>query len=158
MCPHALFPPRFFERSRIMSDQDLAANKAAVRRYLDEAWNKGNLAIMDELMAPEYARYTPAAQLDREGQKQRIAGFRLAFPDIHLEVDRIIAEGDSVAFRMIMRGTHQGPLLGVAPTGQSVIITATDIVRFANGKIVEHWGNMDELGLLRQFGAFPARG
>lgn len=141
-----------------MSDQDLAANKAAVRRYLDEAWNKGNLAIIDEIMAPNYARYTPAGQLDREGQKQRIAGFRQALPDVHLDVDRILAEDDHVAFRIIVRGTHQGPLLGVAPTGQPVTITATDIVRFEHGKVVEHWGNMDELGLLRQLGAFPSRG
>lgn len=139
-----------------MSDQDLAANKAAVRRYLDEAWNKGNLDIIDELMAPSYARYTPGGKLDREGQKQRIAGFRRAFPDLHADVDRILAEDDHVAFRVIMRGTHEGQLLGVAPTGESVTITATDIARFENGKIVEHWGNMDELGLLRQLGAFPA--
>ncbi|HEU0026879.1 MAG TPA: ester cyclase [Ktedonobacterales bacterium] len=141
-----------------MSAQDLAANKAAVRRYLDEAWNKGNLDVIDELMAPDYARYTPAAQLDREGQKQRIAGFRQALPDVHLDVDRIVAEDDHVAFRVVIRGAHQGPLLGVAPTGQSVTFTATDIVRIVNGKIVEHWGNMDELGLLRQLGAFPPRG
>jgi len=141
-----------------MPAQDPAANKAAVRRYLDEAWNKGNVDIIDELMAPNYARYTPAARLDREGQKQRIAGFRQAFPDLHLEVDRILAEDDHVAFRVVMRGTHEGPLLGVAPTAKSVTITATDIVRFADGKIVEHWGNLDELGLLRQLGALPAQG
>ena len=141
-----------------MPDQDLAANKAAVRRYLDEAWNKGNLEIIDELMAPDYARYTPAAQLDREGQKRRIASFRQALPDVRLDVDRVVAEDDYVAFRVIIRGTHQGALLGVAPTGNAVTITATDIVRFANDKIVEHWGNMDELGLLRQLGAFPAGG
>ena len=141
-----------------MPTQELAANKASVRRYLDEAWNKGNLDIIDELMAPNYARYTPAGQLDREGQKQRIAGFRQAFPDIRLEVDRILAEDDHVAVRVIIRGTHQGPLLGVAPTGQAVTITATDIVHIEHGKVVEHWGNMDELGLLRQLGAFPARG
>lgn len=141
-----------------MPTQELAANKVAVRRYLDEAWNKGNLDIIDELMAPDYVRYTPAGQLDREGQKQRIAGFRLAFPDLHLDVDRILAEDDHVAVRVVIRGAHQGPLLGVAPTGQSVTITATDIVRIEDGKVVEHWGNMDELGLLRQLGAFPPRG
>src|SRR5579859_6843718 len=141
-----------------MTNQDVAANKAAVRRYLDEAWNKGNLGIIDELMAPGYVRYTPAGQLDREGQKQRIAGFRQALPDLHAEVDRILAEDDQVAFRIMMRGAHQGPLLGVAPTGKAVTITATDIVRMENGRVVEHWGNMDELGLLRQLGALPARG
>ncbi len=141
-----------------MSAQEVAANKAAALRYLDEAWNKGNLDIIDEIMAPDYARYTPAARLDREGQKRRIAGFRQALPDVHLDIDRIVAEDDQVAFRVVIRGTHQGPLLGVAPTGNFVTISATDIVRFAGGKIVEHWGNMDELGLLRQLGALPAGG
>jgi steroid delta-isomerase-like uncharacterized protein len=144
------------KESRSMETQDPAANKAAVRRYLDEAWNKGSLDIIDELMAPDYARYTPTGQLDREGQKRRIAAFRQALPDVHLDVDRILAEDDQVAFRVIIRGVHLGPLLGVAPTGKSVAISATDIVRFAGGKIVEHWGNMDELGLLRQLGAIPA--
>lgn len=133
-----------------------AANKVLVRRYLDEAWNHGNLDIIDELMAPGYVRYTPTAQLDREGQKQRIAGFRRAFPDLHVDVDRILAEGDHVAVRMITHGTHQGPLLGVAPTGKHVTISATDIVRVDHGKVVEHWGNLDELGLLQQLGALPA--
>ena len=93
-----------------MPTQELAANKVAVRRYLDEAWNKGNLDIIDELMAPDYVRYTPHAQLDREGQKRRIAGFRQAFPDLHADVDRILAEDDQVAFRIIMRGAHLGPV------------------------------------------------
>ncbi len=140
-----------------MTNQDVAANKAAVRRYLDEAWNKGNLDIIDELMAPDYVRYTPTAQLDREGQKRRIAGFRQLFPDLHAEVDRILAEDDQVAFRIMMRGADLGPVHVVAATGKAITITATDIVRFANGKIVEHWGNMN-VGLLRQLGAIPARG
>jgi len=141
-----------------MSAQELAANKAAIRRYLDEAWNKGNMDIIDELMAPEYVRYFPTMQLDREGQKQRIAGFRRAFPDLHLDVDRILAEGDHVAFRVSIRGTHQGPFRGIAPTGKHVTITATDIVRLDNGKVIEHWGNLDELSLLQQLGSLPGSG
>lgn len=130
--------------------------KATVSRYLDEAWNKRNLAVIDELMAPDYRRYTPAGTLDRERQKQRIAAFQDGLPDLRLVVERMIAEGDQVAFRIHISGTHDGPLLGVAPTRRSVTISATDILRFdATGKIAEHWGNLDELGLLRQIGGMP---
>ncbi len=141
-----------------MPAHDLVINKATVHHYLDEAWNKGNVEIIDDLMAASYVRYTPTAQLDREGQKRRISDFRQALPDLRLDVDHILAEDDLVAFRVIIRGTHLGLLQGVTATGKAITITATDIVRFANGKIVEHWGNMDELGLLRQLGALTDHG
>ncbi len=133
--------------------------KAAVRRYLEAAWNQGSFAVIDELMAPDYRRYTLAGILNREAQKQRIAGFRAGLPDLHLVVERMIAEGDQVAFRIHITGTHDGTLLGVAPTHRQVTITATDILRFdERGQIAEHWGNLDELGLLRQIGALPTPG
>src|SRR5438067_6529505 len=73
-------------------------NKAIVRRYLEEAWNKGNVGIIDELMVVDYARYVAgsATPLSREGQKQRIAAFHKAFPDLHLAVEDLVAEGDQV--------------------------------------------------------------
>jgi predicted ester cyclase len=139
------------ERAMTTDDQ-----KAAVRRYLDESWNQGNFAVIDELMAPDYRRYTTAGVLDREAQKQRIAAFRAGLPDVRLVVEHMLAEGDEVAFRVQISGTHDGPLLGVAPTHRPVTITATDILRFADGKITEHWGNLDELSLLRQIGSLPS--
>lgn len=130
--------------------------KAIVSRYLDEAWNKANLAVIDELMAPDYRRYTAAGTLDRERQKQRIGAFHAGLPDLRLVVERMLAEGDEVAFRIRVSGTHDGPLLGIAPTHRPVTVTATDILRFdEQGKIAEHWGNLDELGLLRQIGGLP---
>lgn len=130
--------------------------KAAVRHYLEEAWNQGNFAVLDEVMAPDYRRYTVAGVLDREQQKQRIGSFRAGLPDLRLVVERMIAEGDQVAFRIHITGTHDGPLLGIASTHRPVTITATDILRFdAHGRIAEHWGNLDELGLLRQIGGLP---
>ena len=135
-------------------------NKALVRRYLEEAWNKGNVGILDELMASDYSRYMsgPAKPLNREGQKQRITAFRKALPDLHLTIDDLVAEGDKVVFRITLRGTHQGAFMGVSPTGKPVTVTAIDIARFAGGKIVEHWGQMDSLGLMQQLGAVPAPG
>jgi len=135
-------------------------NKAHVRRYLEEAWNMGNVGIIDELMASDYARYMsgPAQPLNREGQKQRITALRKAFPDLHLTIDDLIAEGDKVVFRITLRGTHQGAFMGIAPTGKPVTVTAIDIARFVNGKIVEHWGQMDSLGLMQQLGVASSKG
>jgi steroid delta-isomerase-like uncharacterized protein len=130
-------------------------NKATVRRYLEEAWNQKNLGILDQLTASDYARYISgqASPLDREGQKQRIASFHQALPDVHLTLEDLIAEGDRVVFRITLRGTHSGTLMGVPPTGKQVTISAFDIARLADGKIVEHWGQMDTFGLLQQLGA-----
>jgi steroid delta-isomerase-like uncharacterized protein len=130
-------------------------NKATVRRYLEEAWNQKNLGILDQLTASDYARYISgqASPLDREGQKQRIASFHQALPYVHLTLEDLIAEGDRVVFRITLRGTHSGTLMGVPPTGKRVTISAIDIARLADGKIVEHWGQMDTFGLLQQLGA-----
>ncbi len=100
-------------------------NKALVRRYLEEAWNKGNVGILDELMASDYARYMSgqASPLNREGQKQRITAFHKAFPDLHLTIDDLVAEGDKVVFRITVRGTHQGAFMGISPTGKLVTVT-----------------------------------
>lgn len=129
-------------------------NKATVRRYLEEAWNQKNLGILDQLTASDYARYISgqASPLDREGQKQRIASFHQALPDVHLILEDLIAEGDRVVFRITLCGTHSGMLMGVPPTGKQVTISAIDIARLADGKIVEHWGQMDTFGLLQQLG------
>ena len=132
-------------------------NKAIVRRYLEEAWNKKNVGIIDELMAPNYARYLPGQHkpLDREGQKQRIAGFHAAMPDLAYFIEDLFAEGDRVVFRIMIRGTHQGAFMGAAPTGKQLTVTAIDIAHLENGKIVDHWGQMDMLGLMRQIGQIP---
>jgi steroid delta-isomerase-like uncharacterized protein len=132
-------------------------HQAVVRRYIEEAWNKGNVGIIDELMSARYARYmgVGAPPLDREGQKQRILTFRRAFPDLRLDVEDMVADGEKVSFRLVLRGTHQGEFLGVRPTGNVMQVGAVDIARFEGGKIVEQWGQTDLLGLMRQIGAIP---
>ncbi len=129
-------------------------NKAIVKRYLDEAWNKGNVNILDEVASPNYARYVAGQDkpLDREGQKQRITGFRKAMPDLHLSIDDLFGEGDRVVFRVTVRGTQQEPFMGAAPTGKQITVPAIDIVRIADGKIADHWGLMDTFGLRQQLG------
>ncbi len=130
-------------------------NKAIVRRYLDEVWNQGNTAAVDEFLAPNYKRYLSpiTAPLTRDGQKQRLTGFRAAFPDVHLTLEDMFAAGNRVAFRVMLRGTHQGVFQGIAATDKAVAFFTVDVVRVENGKIVEHWGGPDMLSLLQQLGA-----
>jgi steroid delta-isomerase-like uncharacterized protein len=129
-------------------------NKAIIHRYIEEAWNKGNVNIIDQLMAENYARHMAGSEppLNREGQKQRIRAFRRAFPDFHLTIDDMIAERDEVAFRMTGTGTQEGTFIGIAPTGRQTSIIIIEIARFADGKIVEQWGSRDDLGMLQQLG------
>jgi len=135
------------------------ANKALVRRYY-VAVNRGDPNALDELFSPNYKRYlsATAAPLTADGQKQRLAGLRAAFPDLQLTVEDIIAEGDRVAVNLTARGTHRGTFQGIAPTGKTVTVSAFEVVRIENGKLVEHWGGPDTLNLLQQLGAVISAG
>jgi len=135
-------------------------NKSLVRRYVEEILNRGNMAVADELIAPDYKRYISptAVPLTVDVQKQRLAGIRAAFPDWHLTVEDMIADGDRVAFRATIRGTHKGAFQNIAPTGKQVTVSALDIVRIENGKFIEHWGGPDLLNLMQQLGAVVASG
>ena len=135
-------------------------NRSLVRRYVDEVWNAGNLELLDEMFSPDYKRYlTPTMPpLTHQVQKQRLAGLRAAFPDIHLTIEDLIAEGDRVALRVTLRGTHQGTFQGVSPTGKQVTVFAIDLVRIENGKFYEHWGGPDLLTALLQLGAVISAG
>ena len=135
-------------------------NKSLMRRYFEEVWQKGNPAAVDHFLAPTYQRYLSpkAAPLTLDGQRQRLDGFRAAFPDIQLTIEDMVAEGDRIAFRSTMRGTHQGVFLGIPPTGKYVTVTLIDIVRIENGKIVEQWGGPDLFDLLKQLGAIVSTG
>lgn len=134
-------------------------NKTIVCRVMDEAWNQGNLAAIDELYAADYVDHAPGhGGPGREGVKRTIQMFRSAFPDLRGTLEDLIAEGDKVAFRYTAAGTHQGDLMGIAPTGKRVSMDGIAIVRIANGKIMEGWGGFDALGLLRQLGAVSIGG
>jgi steroid delta-isomerase-like uncharacterized protein len=139
------------------------ANKAAARRFFEvfEAiLHTGNFAPLDELFAANYVNYLPGAPapLDRQAWEQAITLFRTAFPDLQLTVEEMIAEGDTVASRFTMRGTHQGEFQGIAPTGKPVSIPCHVFARYANGKVVEDRPIFDRLDLLQQLGAMPASG
>jgi steroid delta-isomerase-like uncharacterized protein len=136
------------------------ANKVAMLRIYEEIFGQGNLVAVDELIAADVVEHEefPGMVPGREGFKQLVAGLRAAFPDLQLVEHDMIAEGDKVAARFVMRGTHRGPFMGVGATGKQVTVTGTEIVRFAGGKAVEHWGTTDALGLMQQLGALPPMG
>lgn len=109
--------------------------KAITRRFAIEPWSNGNLAVLDEVCAPNYV-IDWGAQGTLQDVKNAILEYRQAAPDLTLELGEMVAEGDLVAYRWTMRGTHQGEYRGLAPTGKPVSATGITIIRFANGKIV----------------------
>jgi predicted ester cyclase len=129
-------------------------NKATVRRYLDEVWNRGDIEASDAYLAPGYRRHLgPGTDpLDIEGQRVRLQSFRTAFPDVSLVIEEMLAEGDLVAFRFTMSGTHEGDFQGIAPTGTRISVPGLDLVRLKDGLLTEHWGGADLNALKAQLG------
>ena len=133
-------------------------NKAQFRRMYEEGFNQGNLAVVDELIAPEFINHEAPPGMNNRGPESLrmvITMLRTAFPDLHFSIEHLVAEGDTVAGRLAMNGTHQGPLMGMSPTGRSVRQNHMHFVRFSDGKAVEHWGVRDDVGMMRQLGTFP---
>lgn len=128
-------------------------NKATIRR-IAEVWNTGNVDLLDEIMATDFA-WSNGDLRGVEALKQQVIAFRTSFPDVHLVTEDVIAEGDKVVTRLSGSGTHKGEYSGIQPTGKKVTWTAIVIGRCTGGKIVEVWVNEDQLGRLQQLGAIP---
>jgi steroid delta-isomerase-like uncharacterized protein len=136
-----------------------ADTKAIARRFLEEAFNSGNLDVVDELVAPEFVNHDaalPEPGVGIEAAKASITGYREAFPDLRLTIELQLAEGEYVTTRWSARGTHQGNLMGMAPTGKQATVTGITIDRIVDGRFVESWTNWDTLGLMQQLGVIPA--
>ncbi|MBA7559051.1 MAG: DUF4440 domain-containing protein [Dehalococcoidia bacterium] len=133
-------------------------NIANVRRLNDEVWNRGNLALVDELMAPDYVFHGENEIKGPEGIKQYIAAMRTAFPDLHMTIEGMVAEGDMVAARYTARGTFKGEFMGIAPTGKQMTLPNSAFARFKGGKQVEVWPYMDSLTFYKQMGVTPPMG
>jgi predicted ester cyclase len=135
-----------------------AQNKAVMRRIYEEFWNQGNFAALAELVSPDYVLHVPTppgAPSGRDGLQWVIQMYRAAFPDIHVQVEDQLAEGDKVLTRITIRGTHQGQLMHIPPTNKDVTFTAMVVTRFKNGQNVEGWGELDRFGLMQQLGVIP---
>ena len=129
-------------------------HKESFRLIIEEAMNKGNFDVLDELFAPDYKEHQFGLKATVEGMKEDFAFLRRAFPDLHLEIEDMIADGDTVWGRMTATGTNNGPFMG-APTGKQMKITVIDILRFEDGLVIDHWGSPDRFAAIMQLGLLP---
>jgi steroid delta-isomerase-like uncharacterized protein len=145
-----------------MSTGQATSNKATFRRFHD-AVNSGDMEliskVIDEIVEPDVLIRTPLP-VDATGAqavKQVWATLLRAYPDLHVTVEDLIAEGDKVVCRNVVTGTHRGEYMGIPPTGKSVTYNEIFIFRFAGGRLAETWGVVDVLSQMRQLGAIPGR-
>jgi steroid delta-isomerase-like uncharacterized protein len=132
-------------------------NTTSIRRWYDEVWNAGKLELIDELFASTFTDHSPNPGMPptRDGLTQTVRTYRGAFPDLHFTVDDLLAAGDRVITRWTAEGTHAATLGDLPATGTHARVTGIDINRVFDGKIMEHWGNWDQLSLLQQLGIVP---
>ena len=135
-------------------------NKELMRHYFSEVFSKGNLALAETLIAPDYVNHGadgPPGGWPKgpEGTRAMVGTYRGAFPDINFKVEDQVASGDMVVTRFTATGTFTGPLAGMPPTGKSAVVTGISMERIAGGQIAETWVNFDQLGLLQQIGLAP---
>jgi len=134
-------------------------NKAIACRWMEEVWGKGNLAVIDALLATNFVfNYPPpGAAPNREGYKQFVTRNFATWSDIRCTIEDMVAGGDKVAVRWTWSGKHTGEfkLMGIAPTGKQVTMTGMSIIHIVGGKIVEEWTEMDMLGMMQQLGVLP---
>jgi steroid delta-isomerase-like uncharacterized protein len=131
----------------------LKDNKAIARQFLDELWNQGDFETLDDLLASDYDGHSSTEINGPQGAKQFIPRVHSAFPDLHFEVQDQVAEGDKVATRWVMYGTHKGEFQGIPASGARLEMTGITIFRIANGKLIEGWTSEDTLGMMQQLGA-----
>lgn len=136
----------------------LEENKRIARRLNDEVWGEGNLDLIDEFVAEEYVEHNTASPEDihgREGYRENVRMVREAFPDMDVTLHDVIAEGDGVVTHYTITGTHDGPLMGIEPTGAEIEFSGMAIARIEDGKLVEDWSQVDLYGLMGQLGLGP---
>ena len=134
-------------------------NKAHYRLTFEEVFNQGNLALVDELVAPDFLNHEVPPGMNNRGPdstRQVVKMLRTAFPDLQVTIEELVAEGDTVAGRVTMSGTHLGPFQGIPPSGRSFEQAHMHFVRFRDGKSIEHRAVRDDLGMMRQLGLIAA--
>jgi len=136
-------------------------NKAIVQLFyelVEEVFRTGDVDALDEVLAPEFVYHQLGAPPDLESYKRFFAMFRLACPDMSQTVQDMIVEGDKVVDRLRWQATHQGPFMGIPPSGNPLTVTEIHINRIAGGRIVERWTEVDRLSLMQQLGAISVPG
>lgn len=136
-----------------------STNETIYRRLIEEGFNQGNLAVADELFAPNAREHQRGSEDGPEGAKKTITYLRSAFPDFKITIDEVMVSGEMVWVRQKGGGTNLGSFAGHPPTGRKAFIDVIDVCRIQDGKIVEHWGVPDQLGMMMALGLItpPAR-
>ena len=138
------------------SNAQVAERNAVIfRRIIEEGFNQGNLAVLADLVAPDMREHQHGLQPGLEGLRATISGLRRDLPDLTLTIEDVVADGDKVWARMRGHGSHRDGFFGLPHTGKPITIDVIDICRFADGKMVEHWGIPDRFGMLEQLGLLP---
>ncbi len=132
-------------------------NKALMRRFYTNVVNEGNLDLIDELIHENFVEHEafPSLAPTRDGVKQFFAMMMNAFEGFHMDVEDLIAEGDKVVARITVKGIHRGDFMNIPATGKAVEFAAIDILRYADGKAIEHWGVTDGMTMMEQLGVLP---
>jgi len=133
-----------------------ANNEAMYRRLIEEGFNQGRLEVVDELMAPDALEHQRGLGNGREGVKGTIKYLRGAFPDFKITIEEVASVGDKLWVRQRGGGTNLGRFNGHPPTGRTAFTDVMDVVRFKDGKMVEHWGVPDQLGMMQALGLIPS--
>lgn len=134
-------------------------NKKIVTSFIDALFTQGDLEAVDVYLAEDFVNHDPpfGASADREGMRTAGAMFRAAFPDWHSDLELLVGEGDLVVEKFTASGTQRGEFMGVAGNGRRVQLHGINIFRVRAGRIVERWGRLDDLGVLRQLGLVPSQ-
>jgi steroid delta-isomerase-like uncharacterized protein len=135
-------------------------NNAIAEKFFESVWNKGDFRVLDTLISPDAIDHSnvggkPKMEKGSASFRAIVSMFRSAMPDIQLTIDDEVYAGDKVVHRWTLTGTDTGGVMGMPPSGKKLTFTGTTIVRMDDGKIVERWANVDELGLLQQLGVVP---
>ncbi len=133
------------------------SHKDVARRIIEEVWNKGNFAVLDEFYAREYVHHDPNTPDTRDlaGFRTWAAAVRAAFPDFYVKAEEMLEEGGTTVTRWTATGTHRGAFFGISATGKKITNTGITMHRFRDGKVAESWWAYDAVGLMRQLGAIP---
>jgi steroid delta-isomerase-like uncharacterized protein len=130
-------------------------NKALARRFFEEVWNQADESAIDRYIAENAGGNDPDFGTGREAFRAQWKKWHAAFPDLHFEVEDVIAEGDKVVTRWVLTGTHKGEFQGIPATGKSIRVTGMSLDRLSGGQIAEGFDGWDNLGLRQQLGVLP---
>jgi len=132
---------------------NIAKNKELIESYFHDVWNKGEVDLLDKLLAPDYINHSPGMQSPPPGPvglKPIIIGMRKAIPDLNYEIQDLVITEDKIVARVKLRGTHLGELWGIKPSGGKIEVNQINIEHIRDGRIVEHWRLTDDLTLMKQ--------